>query len=366
MKVLFVDDEPDFLEQAEHFLEEKDDRLGVETATSADEGLKILGEEDYDAVASDYKMPEKNGLEFLEELRENGDDIPFIILTGKGREEVAMKALNLGADRYFQKTGDPDNQFSMLADALVKEIKNRWTEDRNKYLNTLLSHDLKKNTKVAKENLDSLKDLNLPSKADKYLETTSEAIKSGIELIEETEATKNKTSEEKVSDVILRSLNRFLGFAYWSESQLQSSNLLNLYRRMEEYKDTLMEIAHKSAEHRSLLEEMGSNLEHVDLEKSVQENGVEELDLEAKTEDDIIADLKRREKFKLNVYKKLRSSTNSKTISKVWKGENPQDYFGALDRLIEGKKQNIKLFERIEKKRFLGVSPGKKPAFSYL
>ncbi len=43
-------------------------------------------------------MPGKSGLDFLKELRASGNDIPFILFTGKEREEVAIQALNLGAD----------------------------------------------------------------------------------------------------------------------------------------------------------------------------------------------------------------------------------------------------------------------------
>lgn len=124
MKVLFVDDETEIQEQAEVFLEDEDDRLNIETAGSAEKGLEILEENDFDAIVSDYQMPEKNGLEFLETIREEKDnDIPFIIFTGKGREEIAMEALNLGANRYFQKKGSPRSQYEMLANTIVQEIK---------------------------------------------------------------------------------------------------------------------------------------------------------------------------------------------------------------------------------------------------
>ncbi len=122
--VLMVDDESGFLTQAKTFLEREDQTFQVVTETSAKEGLKRMEEKDFDAVVSDYQMPVMNGIEFLEVVRkEKGVNTPFIILTGRGHEDVAMKALNLGADRYVQKSGDPKTQFKILADTISKEVE---------------------------------------------------------------------------------------------------------------------------------------------------------------------------------------------------------------------------------------------------
>ncbi len=70
-------------------------------------------------------MPKKDGLQFLQELREAKNDIPFVLFTGKGREEVAIKALNLGADAYVNKQGNPETVYGELSDALVKTIERK-------------------------------------------------------------------------------------------------------------------------------------------------------------------------------------------------------------------------------------------------
>ena len=67
--------------------------------------MEKMKEKTYDLIISDYVMPEKDGLEFLIELRKKGNMIPFIIFTGKGREEVAIQALSLGTDHYINKIG---------------------------------------------------------------------------------------------------------------------------------------------------------------------------------------------------------------------------------------------------------------------
>jgi PAS domain S-box-containing protein len=73
-------------------------------------------------------MPQKNGLEFLKELREKKNQIPFILFTGKGREEVAIKALNLGADGYFNKQGSPGTVYGELIHGLKAAVARRKAE----------------------------------------------------------------------------------------------------------------------------------------------------------------------------------------------------------------------------------------------
>ena len=123
MKVLLVDDEDQIRELSKMYLEDIYGNLTVETTSSAKKAIRLLDESYFSAVISDYQMPEMNGLEFLEELRDRGNDIPFIIFTGKGREEVAMRALNLGADRYIQKGGDPKPQYILLAQAVKQSVE---------------------------------------------------------------------------------------------------------------------------------------------------------------------------------------------------------------------------------------------------
>jgi len=60
-------------------------------------------------------MPGMDGIEFLKQIRSSGNSIPFIIFTGRGREEVVIEAINSGADFYLQKGGDPNSQFAELS-----------------------------------------------------------------------------------------------------------------------------------------------------------------------------------------------------------------------------------------------------------
>ncbi len=87
----------------------------VDTITSATDALALLDTKVYDAIISDYHMPVMDGIEFLKNIRTSGNTIPFILFTGRGREEIVIQALNEGADFYLQKGGEPVSQFTELS-----------------------------------------------------------------------------------------------------------------------------------------------------------------------------------------------------------------------------------------------------------
>jgi PAS domain S-box-containing protein len=122
ISVLYVDDEPTLLELTRLFLE-RSGEFNVDTAVSAREAISRLADRRYDAIISDYQMPEMNGIEFLQQVRKAGNMIPFIIFTGKGREEVVIEAINAGADSYIQKGGNPRAQFAELAQKILQGVR---------------------------------------------------------------------------------------------------------------------------------------------------------------------------------------------------------------------------------------------------
>ena len=128
INILLVDDEETLLEASKLYLEQLSEKFRVQTINSAKEALGILNKKTYDVIISDYQMPDKDGLDFLLELRKRTSDIPFIMFTGKGREEIAMKALNLGADNYFNKSGPPDVVFGQLKHGIIKAFKSKQAE----------------------------------------------------------------------------------------------------------------------------------------------------------------------------------------------------------------------------------------------
>ena len=124
IRVLHVDDEPSFGDLTATFLEQESDRFDVETATGVDEGIAIVTDDPPDCVVSDYNMPGRNGLEFLETVRKLYSDLPFILFTGKGSEQVASDAIAADVTDYLQK-GSGSEQYELLANRIRNAVQAR-------------------------------------------------------------------------------------------------------------------------------------------------------------------------------------------------------------------------------------------------
>lgn len=120
--VLHVDDDEDFADMAAIFLEREDDRFTVTTVHSASDGLDVLTADEIDCIVSDYDMPGQTGLQFLEAVRDEYPDIPFILFTGKGSEDIASDAISAGVTDYLQKRGSGD-QYTLLANRISNAIE---------------------------------------------------------------------------------------------------------------------------------------------------------------------------------------------------------------------------------------------------
>ena len=121
VRILHVDDDVAFADMAAEFLEREDDRFTVETASSVVDGVARLSETDFDCVVSDFDMPAETGLEFLETVRRESPDLPFILFTGKGSEAIASDAISAGVTDYLQK-GTDTSQYAVLANRIRNAV----------------------------------------------------------------------------------------------------------------------------------------------------------------------------------------------------------------------------------------------------
>ncbi|MDD1717683.1 MAG: response regulator [Methanoregulaceae archaeon] len=122
--VLLVDDEPILFNVTRIHLEMAGD-ITVDVSSSAKEAIEKIHAREYDVIVSDYEMPVMNGIELLKLLRNEGNDTPFIIFTGRGREDVIIEALNSGADFYLKKGSEPRTAFSTLGGMIREAVRRR-------------------------------------------------------------------------------------------------------------------------------------------------------------------------------------------------------------------------------------------------
>lgn len=127
ISVLYVDDEPTLLDLGKTFLE-RGGAFDVDTTPSSVEALVLLKKRNYDGVISDYQMPEMDGIALLKKIRSCHPDLPFILFTGKGREEIVIQAFDAGADYYVQKGGETRSQFRELSHKIILAVEKRRAE----------------------------------------------------------------------------------------------------------------------------------------------------------------------------------------------------------------------------------------------
>ena len=126
IRVLLVDDEMDRLTITKEFLLEDHPKFSIVSTDSASKALEVLRSEDFDCVVTDYQMPGMDGFELAARIRETGD-VPIIICTGRGSEEVAEKAFAVGVDDYIRKEPSAAH-FQLLARRIRVAVEKRRAE----------------------------------------------------------------------------------------------------------------------------------------------------------------------------------------------------------------------------------------------
>jgi len=126
-KILLIEDEEPIRRVLLKILTEENKGYDITESEDGKDGFLKLTKEDYDLVLCDIKMPKMDGVEVLQNVRENGIDIPFIMLTGHGNISTAVEAMKAGAFDFISKPPDLNRLLTSVRNAL--EIKNLVTEN---------------------------------------------------------------------------------------------------------------------------------------------------------------------------------------------------------------------------------------------
>jgi len=128
IRILHIDDEPTQLDFTKKFLEMADEGLIVESVVSPEDALERLKGETFDCVVSDFMMSPMDGIEVARRIRESSD-IPVILYTGRGSEEVAEAAFTVGIDDYIRKEMNPSH-YQVLARRIRSAVDKKRAEDK--------------------------------------------------------------------------------------------------------------------------------------------------------------------------------------------------------------------------------------------
>lgn len=116
-KILVIDDEPAIRRILREILEHE--KYNVDDAASAIDALPLVKENEYDAILCDIKMPQMDGIEFLEEAKQISD-APIIMISGHGTIDTAVEAIKKGAFDYISKPPELNRLLITLRNALDK------------------------------------------------------------------------------------------------------------------------------------------------------------------------------------------------------------------------------------------------------
>src|SRR2546428_7531399 len=105
-RILIIDDDISLLEALPHMISLRIHGVQVDTSDSALRALEQIQTCDYDAIVSDIKMPEMDGLELLARIQELRPEIPTLLITGHGDQTLVTQALRSGAYDFIQKPID--------------------------------------------------------------------------------------------------------------------------------------------------------------------------------------------------------------------------------------------------------------------
>jgi DNA-binding NtrC family response regulator len=128
-KILLIEDEEPIRRVLIRIFEEENKDYIITECEDGKLGLNSLKKEYFDLVLCDIKMPKIDGLEVLQRAREEGINVPFIMLTGHGNVSSAVEAMKSGAYDFISKPPDLNRLLTAVRNAL--EIKNLVTENKS-------------------------------------------------------------------------------------------------------------------------------------------------------------------------------------------------------------------------------------------
>ena len=138
-RILIVDDSPVDRRLVEFFLKRGIADVDLSSTSNGKKALDLIVSENPDLVITDLQMPEMNGLELVENLIERGSDIPVILMTGFGNQQIAVQALRTGAASYVPKRSIDKNLVATVQNVLSLS---KWKLNQGRVMSSLVGGEM--------------------------------------------------------------------------------------------------------------------------------------------------------------------------------------------------------------------------------
>ena len=138
-RILIVDDSPVDRRLVDFFLKRGIADVDLSSTSNGKKALDLIVSENPDLVITDLQMPEMNGLELVENLIERGSDIPVILMTGFGNQQIAVQALRTGAASYVPKRSIDKNLVATVQNVLSLS---KWKLNQGRVMSSLVGGEM--------------------------------------------------------------------------------------------------------------------------------------------------------------------------------------------------------------------------------
>lgn len=349
MEILFVSDNSNLLEYSENYFKKRDE-FNLIQKESIEKAWEYVEINEFDSIIAEENIGEKEGIEFLKEIKKWDDNILTILLTKKNNFQKAIDSLESGLDHYIFKTKDLEKLFSIIELRLKDFLKNHKVEKKTNLLEKFLDQDVKNEIKSSYSLLKKLKenpdiDKELSEEIKKPLKHLEEA----LEMSGEKEKIKEVKMESKVQKKFLKSLENALGFAYRSEKELKSS-LWDIYNDLEKEKGKFMRLSKLSFESENLLNDVKSSIKDINMRKAARKAKIRTSFFGTKATKEVFEDLWEKEILKIKIYRKIKSTIDEDVMDEIWSGE--KKFSEILNELIRKSRKKSNIFKSMNRKIF--------------
>jgi diguanylate cyclase (GGDEF)-like protein len=138
-RVLYVEDEDMIRESMARILRRRINTLFV--GANGREGLELFKQHSPDIVITDIRMPQMNGIEMAQNIREIQEDIPIILTTAYNDEDYFLKAIEIGVVKYIKKPINSTDLFSVLVKVAKHISQQKEIDAKNEFIKTILDNN---------------------------------------------------------------------------------------------------------------------------------------------------------------------------------------------------------------------------------